>query len=136
VIRLLLGALVASVLAAWLAFRVIEVEGLSMTPTLLPGDRLLVLWFSPLITPAMQSLPEGSVVVARLHDLSGRLIVKRVVSTTGSRCLLVGDASPTGAEPIECSRRSVRGRVVGVLPRAASYPSVLLTREVHGDWRR
>lgn len=57
------------------------VRGVSMTPTLRPGDRLLVRYD---VTPRV-----GQVVVARFAD--GTIVVKRAAERRGERWWLLGD---------------------------------------------
>ena len=64
---------------------VVLVRGDSMLPTLRAGDCLLVL-------PGARVRP-GSVVVARLHDRPGLLVVKRALARQGSAWLLGSDNS-------------------------------------------
>jgi nickel-type superoxide dismutase maturation protease len=64
--------------------RRIEVAGPSMIPTLVPGDRLLV------VPPARQLRP-GDLVAFRDPDMPSRLLVKRVVSVTADGVGVRGD---------------------------------------------
>jgi nickel-type superoxide dismutase maturation protease len=70
-------------MAAWRLLRRVEVEGDSMWPTLLPGDRLLVV-------RRRASRPGQLVVVADPRQPS-RLLVKRVATAGGGRLTVVGD---------------------------------------------
>ncbi|HEX2193790.1 MAG TPA: nickel-type superoxide dismutase maturation protease [Candidatus Limnocylindria bacterium] len=66
----------------------VEVEGRSMAPTLLPGDRLLVEdWTFRRRAPARRDL-----VVVRDPRLASRELVKRVVDMSDGRLELRGDA--------------------------------------------
>jgi signal peptidase I len=83
--------------------RLVVVEGISMLPTLHPGDRLLVLGLPPRV---------GDVVALRHH---GRVMVKRVTAIVGSHLMVQGDNAATstdsrsfGALPLA----SVLGRAV------------------------
>jgi nickel-type superoxide dismutase maturation protease len=60
----------------------VEVEGLSMVPTLAPGDRLVVV--------ATRELRVGDLVVANSPTGTGPL-VKRIAAITGGRITLIGD---------------------------------------------
>jgi nickel-type superoxide dismutase maturation protease len=79
-----LGGLVALV-AAFVAHRtldVVEVRGRSMTPTLVPGDRLIVVRARP---------RPGRVVLARDPRDPDRELIKRVERMDGAGAWLVGD---------------------------------------------
>jgi nickel-type superoxide dismutase maturation protease len=79
----LIGILVAIVaLAARRWLDVVEVRGRSMVPTLLPGDRLLVVRTSPRV---------GDVVVAPDPREPGRELIKRVAAFDGPNITLRGD---------------------------------------------
>ena len=69
VLRLLLVGLLAAVLLAVTRTTRVTVDGDSMRPALLPGDRLLVLRRRPRV---------GEVVVLRDPRVPGRIMVKRV----------------------------------------------------------
>jgi phage repressor protein C with HTH and peptisase S24 domain len=71
------------------------VRGASMEPALHEGDCLLVRWTGPV--PSRRVRP-GTVVVARLHDRPGLLVVKRVAGLLPHGVQLVSDnASAPGA---------------------------------------
>jgi signal peptidase I len=99
-------ALGLALAAAWLLARrsldTVQVRGGSMTPALLPGDRLLVARSTPRL---------GDVVLARDQWDSGRELIKRVVAMDRAGIALAGDnlAASTSAivEPA-----AVRWRVV------------------------
>ena len=76
----LLAALLAA--AASRFFGRVEVQGDSMRPTLLPGDRLVVL--------RTRRVTAGDMAVVR-DPRSGRLMVKRVASVAGRAVMVVGD---------------------------------------------
>lgn len=61
----------------------VTASGLSMVPTLLPGDQLLIRRGGP--------VREGDLVVVRRPDRPSLLVVKRVQRITGGRWWLVGD---------------------------------------------
>ena len=94
-------ASVAAALALLTLVRRVEVDGLSMVPTVAPGDRLLVVR-----VPRGRSRP-GDVVVVPDPRRPRRLLVKRVVSATARDLVLEGDN--TGA--------STDSRVFGPAPR-------------------
>src|SRR6202035_1443054 len=104
------GALAA--LACALGFvgarpRRVVVEGMSMDPTLAPGDRLLVV--------RSARLRAGDVVAVRAPGGSRRVLVKRVSAVLGDEVVLRGDnpaASTDSRDFGPVSRRSVLGRVV------------------------
>jgi phage repressor protein C with HTH and peptisase S24 domain len=72
---------------AVLPWQLVRVEGYSMTPTLLPGDWLLVR-HGGRVRP-------GSVAVARFRSRPELLVVKRVAEPSGDGWLLASD-NPTG----------------------------------------
>ncbi len=79
------GALGGIALGAWWWWRParVEVTGDSMAPTLLPGDRLL------LVRP--RSVGVGDLVALADPRQPGRLLVKRVGAIDASRVTVVGD---------------------------------------------
>ena len=83
--------------------RLVTVEGVSMLPSLHPGDHLLVLGLPPRVGD----------VVALWHD--GRVIVKRVTAIVGSHVMVHGDnvaASTDSRQLGELPLASVLGRAV------------------------
>ena len=70
----------------------VAVAGTSMSPTLEPGDWLVVRWDSPVSV--------GDVVVARRPDRPELLVVKRVVRAEGSGWWLRGD-NPSASDDSE-----------------------------------
>lgn len=95
----------AAALAVLRRLDVVEVEGRSMTPALLPGDRLLV----ESITFAGRTPLPGEVVLAPDPRSPARELIKRVAAVHGDRLELLGDAP--GA--------STDSRDFGELPAAA-----------------
>ena len=88
----------------------VAVKGLSMAPTLLPGDHLLV-------RPARQ-LRRGDLVVVRDPDAAGRWVVKRVAALpgeevdVGGRTLAAGDGIVLlGDNPAQSTDSRVYGAV-------------------------
>jgi nickel-type superoxide dismutase maturation protease len=79
--------------------RLVVVEGTSMAPGLLPGDRLLVL--------ALRARP-GDVVALR-DPRDGRVIVKRVAAVEGDAVTVLGDDAD----------RSTDSRTFGPVARSA-----------------
>ena len=78
-----------------------------MQPTLVPGDRLLLL--------RTRRVGAGDVVVLPDPGHPGRMVVKRVVAATPAGLTVRGDnraASTDSRQFGEVSRASVRGRVV------------------------
>ena len=137
----LTGVGFAGVAAAWLAIAgflatqvggLVEVPTLSMTPTIEPGDTLVV----ERVTPRFRSPSVGDVVVfdapAALKRVSGntkaQLYVKRVAAVAGDRIQVddAGSVSVNGAP-----RRSPAGDRVCDLPEARAE-----LRRVLGDARR
>jgi nickel-type superoxide dismutase maturation protease len=86
--------------------RRVVVDGPSMEPTLMVGDRLLVLRRPP---------GPGQVVALRDPDNGGRLLVKRIVSVEGEAVVVEGDNGRASRDsrtfgPVD--RRAVVGRAV------------------------
>jgi nickel-type superoxide dismutase maturation protease len=103
------AALLVAVVAAALRLRRVLVEGDSMSPRLLAGDRLLVV-------PVRRPRP-GDVVAVRHPRDPGRLLVKRVVDvdTRRDRVTVIGDnrrASTDSRDFGPVSRGEVVGRAV------------------------
>lgn len=96
---LVLGALVGAAAAALLSRRavdVVEVHGMSMAPTLRPGDRLIVEALS-----YRSRLPRsGEIVLANDPREPSRELVKRVrqVDSGAGTAELVGDAAETSTD--------------------------------------
>ncbi|HYD09932.1 MAG TPA: nickel-type superoxide dismutase maturation protease [Acidimicrobiales bacterium] len=89
--------------ARYLPLRLVAVEGSSMVPTLLPGDRLLVLGLAPRVAD----------VVAVEHD--GTTMVKRVAAVDGDAITVHGDNADASTDsrtfgPVP--RSSILGRAV------------------------
>lgn len=105
------GAAAANVVARrWVD--VVEVEGTSMAPALLPGDRLLV----ESLTYRLRSPRVGDIVLAADPRAPSRELVKRV-ATVGSTVELRGDAPDAstdsrtfGAVPVASVRWRVAAR--------------------------
>lgn len=97
---------VALIGGALAVVRRIEIEGESMLPTLVPGDRVLMV---RIVRPRV-----GQLVV--LHDpRDGKLLVKRVVALRGGEVFVRGDniSSSTDSRTFGgVPRRRVCGRVV------------------------
>lgn len=98
---------VLALLAARRWLDVVEVRGRSMSPTLLPGDRLLVV--------RLGSPRVGQVVLAADPRDTGRELIKRVVRVNGSGVDLRGDSPAASTDfrtfgPVPA--RAVRWRAV------------------------
>ena len=112
-----LGLVVVAAARRWLD--VVEVRGRSMSPTLLPGDRLIVVRARP---------RPGDVVLAPDPRAPGRELVKRVISVGRSGVHLRGDnpAASTDARTFGAvSAAAIEWRAVGrywPLDRAGSIP--------------
>lgn len=105
----LLGSVLGVVLGALrlAGIRRVVVEGRSMAPTLLPGDRLLVV--------RARRLCPGDLVAVPDPRRQQRLLVKRVAATSGGFVELRGDnrdASTDSRVFGDVPERLVRGRVV------------------------
>jgi len=108
----------AAVVARWLD--AVEVDGTSMAPGLLPGDRLLVEAFSF----TRRGPRVGEIVLASDPRAEGRELVKRVVAVEPNGDLVVqGDAGD----------RSTDSRAFGPLPREAIRWRVVLR---YAPWSR
>jgi signal peptidase I len=79
---------------------VVEVRGRSMAPTLLPGDRILVIQASPRV---------GDVVLAPDPRMRRRELIKRVASVTRENVVLRGD-NPVSSTEATVGADSVRWR--------------------------
>lgn len=120
-----------------LPWQVVRVDGASMTPTLVPGDVLLVRHSAD---PAV-----GEVVLARFHRRPDLLVVKRVSGRAGRNWLLASDNGRAGNDsrtygpadvlavvrwllPGRLHRRLERGRVGGAGRRAGRPIRALRSR--------
>jgi len=99
-----------------LPVRAVVVQGESMTPSLLPGDCLLVRVGSP--------VRAGDVVVARHPSIDGLLLVKRAVRREAAGWWLASDNADAGLDD---------SRAFGVLPDAALLGRVWFR---YYPWRR
>jgi|SRR6187402_233683 signal peptidase I len=99
-------ALAVAIIGAWLLARrrldTVEVRGRSMAPTLLPGDRLLVLRAAPRL---------GDVVTARDPRDPRRELIKRVIAVDRVGVALAGDNAAVSASAI-VDPTTVRWRAV------------------------
>ncbi len=97
----------------------VSVKGLSMSPTLLPGDHLLV-------RPA-RTLRRRDLVVVKDPDAEGRWVVKRVAALPGER-VVVGDRTLEAGSGIvvlgDNADRSTDSRQYGAVPLAAVHGRV------------
>lgn len=99
---------VAAVVAAVGVHERFVVRGMSMAPTLQPGDRLLVRRWPRRLAP-------GALVVVAAPPAPRRLVVKRVVSVRGAQVTVRGDnpeASTDSRTYGPVPRAALRGRVV------------------------
>lgn len=135
---LLLGTAAGLFVASWALRRTdaVEVVGGSMSPTLLPGDRLLVeSW-----TYAQRAPRRGEVVLAADPRSAARELIKRVAAVHGAHIDLRGDSAAASTDSRHFGRirvHEVRWRVVlrywppgrfGALP----APPAPLLLEPHG----
>jgi signal peptidase I len=109
------------------------VQGESMRPTLVPGQRIAV---GPLLEP----LPRGAVVVVRHPEREGLEVVKRVVGLPGERVRLVGGRLEVDGlqlrEPYLAGGASGRGAVaLDVLLGAGEYLVLGDNRDASSDGR-
>ncbi|HET9689827.1 MAG TPA: nickel-type superoxide dismutase maturation protease [Acidimicrobiales bacterium] len=103
------AVLAAGAVAVSLAVLVrrVEVVGASMAPTLLPGDRLVVLRLAPVRAGAVVALPDPR------HP--SRVLVKRVAAVGASGVDVRGDAVGASTDSRHfglVARRSIVGRAV------------------------
>lgn len=77
-VRSLVGAVLLIVLVFTFAVRMMGVKGPSMQPTLVEGDRMLIL-----NSPLVRSYDRGDIVIARKESFDEEPIVKRVIATEG-----------------------------------------------------
>ena len=89
-----------------LAWQRVRVEGWSMTPTLLPGDWLLVRHGAP-VRP-------GAIVLARFRDRPDLLVIKRAVAEQDGGWLLASDNARKGSDSRQYGVADVLARVVRV----------------------
>ena len=89
-----------------------EVRGESMSPTLRPGDRLLVLRGIHVMTAPRP----GEIVLARVAALPGREVIKRVQGVVPGGYVLLGDNAAASTD----------SRHFGAVPRGAITGRVLL----------
>lgn len=87
-----------------LPWQVVRVDGHSMTPTLCPGDLVLVRHGAPIET--------GQVVLARFRSYPDLLVVKRADRADGSGWLLLSDNAAAGSDSRQYGVADVLGRVV------------------------
>jgi nickel-type superoxide dismutase maturation protease len=94
---------------ALLPWQWVRVEGASMAPTLLPGDRLLV-WHGARVRP-------GAVVLARFRRRPDLLVIKRALAEQDGGWLLASDNDRQGSDSRQYGVADVLARVVRVWPR-------------------
>ena len=95
-----------------LPLRRLRVSGESMVPTLLPGDRVLVLAG---LGPLRPSIRTGDLVALADPRDPGRIMIKRVAGFDGSRVVVRGDNEGASTDsrhfgPVDPS--TLRGRVI------------------------
>jgi nickel-type superoxide dismutase maturation protease len=95
-----------------LPFLRLQVAGQSMVPTLLPGDRVVVLRGLGPLRPAIHV---GDLVALVDPRAPGRTIVKRVAGTEGNRVVVRGDNEAASTDsrhfgPVDSG--AIRGRVI------------------------
>lgn len=95
---------------ALLPWQRVRVEGHSMTPTLLPGDWLLVRHGAP-VRP-------GSLVLARFRRRPELLVLKRAVAEQDGGWLLASDNAGQGSDSRQYGVADVLATVVRVWPGA------------------
>ena len=97
-----------------LPWQLVRVDGQSMTPTLRPGDRLLVRHGATVV--------EGSVVLARFRKRPELLVVKRAERAAGSGWLVASDNRAAGTDSRELGIADVMARAVLHLPGPVHLP--------------
>ncbi|MCL4313934.1 MAG: nickel-type superoxide dismutase maturation protease [Actinobacteria bacterium] len=102
-----LGTVAMGIVAALSLFGRVEVDGFSMYPTLLPGDRLIVY--------RTRKLAPGDIVVAVVPDSNPQHMVKRLAEIDRQGAVLLGDNTLAstdsrnfGPVPLAC----LKGKVV------------------------
>jgi nickel-type superoxide dismutase maturation protease len=103
---------------ALLPWQRVRVEGSSMTPTLRPGDWLLVR-YGARVRP-------GAIVLARFRRRPDLLVIKRAVAEQDGGWLLASDNAGQGSDSRQYGVADVLARVVRVWPR---------DRPADGRWR-
>jgi hypothetical protein len=87
-----------------LPWQVVKVIGQSMTPTLLPGDLVLV--------RHGVSVPPGAIVVARFRSCPDQLVIKRAVGKRDGGWILASDNARAGSDSRHHGLAEVEARVV------------------------
>ncbi|HEX8080182.1 MAG TPA: S24 family peptidase [Jatrophihabitans sp.] len=105
---------------ALLPWQRVRVEGLSMTPTLLPGDWLLVRHGAP-VRP-------GALVLARFRRRPELLVIKRAVAEQDGGWLLASDNAGQGSDSRQYGVADVLATAVRVWRRSGPVPA--------GNWWR
>jgi hypothetical protein len=95
---------------ALLPWQRVVIEGYSMTPTLLPGDRVLVRHGAP--------IRHGALVLARFRSRPDLLVVKRAVAECDGGWLLASDNAGQGSDSRQYGVADVLARVVRIWRRS------------------
>jgi phage repressor protein C with HTH and peptisase S24 domain len=99
-------------MTALIPWQRVRVEGYSMTPTLLPGDWLLVRHAAP--------IRAGAIVLARFRTRPQLAVLKRAVEQQDGGWLLASDNTAVGSDSRQYGVADVEAVVVRVWRRAGS----------------
>ncbi len=113
----------SSAMDAIVAWQRIRVEGQSMTPTLLPGDLLLVRHRAPVVN--------GAMVLATFRSRPDLLVIKRAVREQDGGWILISDNPRAGSDSRQYGVADVHARVRWIWrPAAAGQRAAWLRSKV------
>jgi nickel-type superoxide dismutase maturation protease len=91
-----------------LPWQFVRVSGQSMTPALLPGDRVLVRHGAPVVA--------GAVVLARFRSRPDLLVIKRAARSSDGGWFVVSDNPAAGSDSRQYGTADVHARAVLIWP--------------------